>query len=463
MKALFTLLLAGTIITGKVQAQFSENFDQNLTSLAANCWQFVAVNHTTASADVINGTGSAFTNPPTSSTSERTLATPFLNMTSTSLTVSFNYKLSSKLAGQATRTLNIGITDKNGVFISLQNLKLDRNSPASVLNFNQTFTIPTTGVYRLEIKMGGNTGDGNSRLIFDDLNVSASPFYGPTNHCNSPADAIDDTYEMASISAISENVVLNDVFPNDGETYTAVLVAAPTQGTLVFNTDGTFTYTPQDGFTGGSIIFTYKITDDGYPSSTSDTATVTINYAAALILPVKLLNFTATVESAKVELKWIAEENHTGNFFEVERSYDGKGFQSIGKVRAAGNTGTKEYATFDVYSERDVFYRLKIVNKDLSVSYSKVIVVKGGQTTEGLNLLGNPVSNSLNFTYTTTSGSLSTLSIYAVSGVKVYEEKRNLNPGINSARIQTHQLQSGTYIVIMNTPAGRTATKFVKR
>lgn len=463
MKTLITLLLAGAIINGKVQAQFSENFDQNLTSLASNCWQFNGVNYTTASADVINGTGSAFTNPPTSSTSDRTLATPFLNMTSTSLTVSFKYKLSSKLSGQATRTLNIGITDKNGVFTSLYLVTLDKNSTATVTNFNQTLTIPTTGVYRLEIKIGGNTGDGNSRLIFDDLNVSASPYYGPTNYCNTPADANNDTYEMASISAISENVLLNDVFPNDGDTYTAVLVAAPTQGTLVFNADGTFTYTPQNGFTGGSIIFTYKITDNGYPSITSDTATVTINYAAAVILPVKLLNFTATVESAKVELKWIAEENHTGNFFEVERSYDGKGYQAVSKVLAAGNAGTKEYATFDVYSERDVFYRLKIVNKDLSVSYSKVIVVRGGQTTEGLNLLGNPVSNSLDFTYTAASGSLSTVSIYAVSGVKVYEEKRNLNPGINSARIQTHHLQPGTYIVIMNTPAGRTATKFVKR
>ena len=115
------IILAASVLTfGFSQAQFTENFEQNLASLTGNCWRVEQVNYTTTSSDIITGSGSAYTNPPTSSTGERALETPFLNISSTSLTVSFKYKTSSKIAGNATRTIDIGLVDRNGVFTSLQ-------------------------------------------------------------------------------------------------------------------------------------------------------------------------------------------------------------------------------------------------------------------------------------------------------------------------------------------------------
>src|SRR5687768_1924783 len=136
MKTLISLLPVLLLWNFSVNGQFSENFDQNITGLSSNCWVLNQINYSTTSSDVINGTGSAYTNPPTSGSSDRSLSTPFLNMSSTSLSVSFLYKTSSKIAGNATRTIDIGIVDRNGVFTSLQVLTMDKNSSTSVLAHN---------------------------------------------------------------------------------------------------------------------------------------------------------------------------------------------------------------------------------------------------------------------------------------------------------------------------------------
>src|SRR5437870_13070530 len=117
------------------------------------------INYTTTAGVVINVTGSAYTNPPTSSSGQRSIGTPFLNVNSTSLNVSFNYKTSSKIAGNATRTIEIGLEDKNGAFTSLQTIVMDKNTPVTVLNHNATYSV-AAGVYRLVISIAGATGDG---------------------------------------------------------------------------------------------------------------------------------------------------------------------------------------------------------------------------------------------------------------------------------------------------------------
>ena len=65
---------------------------------------------------------------------------------------------------------------------------------------------------------------------------------------------------------------LNPDGPAGTETFT--VTTQPTNGTLVFNTDGTYTYTPNADFV-GEDTFTYEVCDAGNPVA-CDTATVTI-------------------------------------------------------------------------------------------------------------------------------------------------------------------------------------------
>ena len=89
-----------------------------------------------------------------------------------------------------------------------------------------------------------------------------------------PPTAEDDNYSATrgvplTVSA-GDGVLANDSDP-DGDSMTAAVVDGPDRGTLTFNPDGSFVYTPSADFF-GSDSFTYQVTAGGV----TDTATVTI-------------------------------------------------------------------------------------------------------------------------------------------------------------------------------------------
>lgn len=86
--------------------------------------------------------------------------------------------------------------------------------------------------------------------------------------------AVDDTYSTEFNTPISDNVTNNDE-PNGN--VVATLDTEPANGTVTFNEDGTFTYTP-DSDVVGTDMFTYTICSEECPEECS-TATVTITVA----------------------------------------------------------------------------------------------------------------------------------------------------------------------------------------
>jgi VCBS repeat-containing protein len=100
-----------------------------------------------------------------------------------------------------------------------------------------------------------------------------------TIHVGAPPVAVNDSYDVdegaiLTVPAVS-GVLANDTDPS-GLTLTAVLGTGPAHGTLTFNSDGSFTYTPAAGFS-GTDSFTY-VAQDAFQSS--NTATVTIHVHA---------------------------------------------------------------------------------------------------------------------------------------------------------------------------------------
>jgi uncharacterized repeat protein (TIGR01451 family)/gliding motility-associated-like protein len=82
-----------------------------------------------------------------------------------------------------------------------------------------------------------------------------------------------DTATTEEGQPVAINVVAND-FDMESNTFTVTTNTNPTNGTVVNNGDGTFTYTPNPGFE-GIDTFTYTICDDQTPAA-CDTATVTV-------------------------------------------------------------------------------------------------------------------------------------------------------------------------------------------
>jgi VCBS repeat-containing protein len=80
-----------------------------------------------------------------------------------------------------------------------------------------------------------------------------------TIRINDVPKAVNDSYTTAKNTALTSSVAGNDTpLADGGNTWT--MTVPPASGTVVLNTNGTFTYTPATGFT-GTVQFTYKVCD----------------------------------------------------------------------------------------------------------------------------------------------------------------------------------------------------------
>jgi VCBS repeat-containing protein len=91
---------------------------------------------------------------------------------------------------------------------------------------------------------------------------------------NNPPVAVPDAYEAAYRTPVSGNVLGNDSDP-DGDALTAALTTALAHGLVSLAPDGSFTYTPADGFS-GTETFTYTAAD-GHGGAATATVTVTVD------------------------------------------------------------------------------------------------------------------------------------------------------------------------------------------
>ncbi|MBA4139952.1 MAG: lamin tail domain-containing protein [Segetibacter sp.] len=133
----------------------------------------------------------------------------------------------------------------------------------------------------------------------------------------------------------------------------------------------------------------------GYGSTTTDHYPVFTRYSFdPTILPITLLEFEAFKQASNVRLTWkTAQEINTKEFI-VERSKDALHFEAIGKVNAAGNSGTERRYIFNdnkPFSGTN-FYRLKQVDKDDRSAISKVVKVYFGNALT-ITLSPNPAKD----------------------------------------------------------------------
>ena len=112
-------------------------------------------------------------------------------------------------------------------------------------------------------------------------------------------------------------------------------------------------------------------------------------------LPVELISFAAKPSSGNVMLDWATASEINNDYFEVERSTDGRSFNYLGKKNGAGTTTlAHHYQYLDKNPINGVnYYRLKQVDFDGTTAYSEIVSVE--MKSEKLELFPNPVVGTL--------------------------------------------------------------------
>ena len=141
----------------------------------------------------------------------------------------------------------------------------------------------------------------------------------------------------------------------------------------------------------GAEFFTGKADDIRIYNGALSAASVGALYATTL--PVHLQTFSITDVNGAAMLKWSAENETDFSRYEIERSNDGIHFSPVTQVTARAVTGRNDYSLKDAVTKGNTYYyRLKMVNKDGSFTFSNVVkYTVTGYTTA--TLYPNPVSD----------------------------------------------------------------------
>jgi hypothetical protein len=161
-------------------------------------------------------------------------------------------------------------------------------------------------------------------------------------------------------------------------------------------------------------------------------------------LPVEMVYFNAKAEYQVSILEWMTATEKNNEGFYIERSADGKNWESLDFVQGAGTTNNQQ--TYTYIDERPAvgsnYYRLKQVDYDGEFEYSDVRVVEFEGKKVSVDVYPNPVQDFLNINI---DGQVEEVmvSIFSVSGQLIRQE--NLSETNNS--INLNELDAGLYFI----------------
>ena len=145
-----------------------------------------------------------------------------------------------------------------------------------------------------------------------------------------------------------------------------------------------------------------------------------------LVLPIELSEFYATPENDLIILNWLTGSEINTDVFVIEKSTDGFNFYMIGFVEAAGFSNAPLHYVFmdDALSERNNYYRLKLMDLDGSVTYSETISAINENNQIQFSLYPNPNAGTFSIQLNAISPihEFAAVVVYNMTGEIVYNE-----------------------------------------
>jgi len=185
------------------------------------------------------------------------------------------------------------------------------------------------------------------------------------------------------------------------------------------------------------------------------------------LLPVHLISFQGNMnKNNKVTLNWTVADNEIANNFEVERSFNGRDFTTVGVVFASEKMGTENYMFYETTTGSDkVMYRLKMIDKNHEVDYSRILIFQLKSTiSNNIKIIGNPVNDKLTFSYTSPATQMVDVKVYDISGRVVLNNKVTSLEGNNVISLPlSSTFKAGMYVVEVNNGTELQSSKFIKQ
>ncbi|MBB4079252.1 hypothetical protein GGR28_001872 [Lewinella aquimaris] len=172
----------------------------------------------------------------------------------------------------------------------------------------------------------------------------------------------------------------------------------------------------------------------------------------AQTMPIELLSFTGQAAADHNALEWssIYEDNTATHL--VQRSETGHdGWQTLGRVAAAGNSNTRiDYSFEDRQAPSLAYYRIVTVDLDESESISSMVSIVRNTTRRQMatvSVYPNPATEYANLSFEHPTGGDIELRIATLSGRTVATKRSVAAAGTNRETIMLDRLPAGTYVI----------------
>jgi len=177
-------------------------------------------------------------------------------------------------------------------------------------------------------------------------------------------------------------------------------------------------------------------------------------------------NFSSSSNNSVNRLTWTIAKNQGVKSFDVERSTNGKDFETVAVLIATEKYNTESYIYSDTITSLDIImYRLKILSKTQHAFYSKMLLVKSKMTLNcNIIIVGNPVKDKLTFNYNSKNVQQADMKIYNLCGKVVFNQKISCFTGNNLITIPLNSnFAPGMYVIEMNNGILSQTAKFIKQ
>ena len=183
-----------------------------------------------------------------------------------------------------------------------------------------------------------------------------------------------------------------------------------------------------------------------------DTVVVTMD-STCIILKTSVIDFTAKKEGSKAKLQWSTSANKSAASFQIERSLNNSTFYKIGEMERQGNQETGSYSFDDIVTESNrlpVFYRIKIIDINGNVSYSKVInLISSPEVTTRFHVLPNPVKTRAELMFINDHTTIAKIGVFNTSsGKMIHSFSSRLEIGTTFVSIpESQSWPNGLYLI----------------
>jgi hypothetical protein len=183
------------------------------------------------------------------------------------------------------------------------------------------------------------------------------------------------------------------------------------------------------------------------------------------LLPLKLISFNGNLNDDNIRLTWLTASNEQAGRYDIEKSFDGKNFETIKTVNPTSKTGDEQYSFEDEMITGKIYYRLRVTDKTGIVTYSKILSFSNETgTKKALSIIGNTITDKITVSVQSDKGQVMEVSVVSMNGNLIAKQKMNISKGNTITTLSLPSaMNSGIYIARLSGENINSAAKFIKQ